>query len=169
MICSAATDQWVTISLIYWLSAVSRKVSWPQVKLCQDKWDYQPDPSHCYSTWASQPDRRGATGNGVTIKREMWGACTLQYSNTILRTEPGGVEILPPCSALHQLEDRPGKACSAEWDSVMVRAGQPPEGCWSSICSPARHGNRQSWTGSSFFSVPAEVARAVRMLSGTCA
>lgn len=74
-----------SMSLIYWLSTTSREESRPQVKL----WDYQHDLAHL--KYMGFIDRRGTNRNGVTAKREEWGACTLQYSNKILRTEPGMV------------------------------------------------------------------------------
>lgn len=73
------------------------------------------------------------------------------------------MEILPPCPAL---EDRPGKVCSAEWEFVMIPAGLLLGSCFSFIASPdlGRHGSRQNWTGSRFFSISAKVAIGARFL-----
>lgn len=160
-------DQWVTISLVYRLSAVSREESWPQEKLCQDKWDYQPDPSHCYSTWASRPDRRGATSNGVTAKdkSEVLILCNIQIQFWVQSVVQCGDFTSLPCAL---------SAWRQAWESLLCWVGRCHGPCWSasegycsSVSSPAsdRRGNRQSWTGTSFFSIPAEVAIAARMLS----
>lgn len=55
------------------------------------------------------------------------------------------MDILSPCPAL---EDRWGKACTSEWECVMVPVGLLLDSCF--IASPAlgRQGSRKSWTGS---------------------
>lgn len=119
-------DQWVTLSLVYRLSAVSREESWPQEKLCQDKWDYQPDPSHCYSTWASRLTEEEQLAMGSQPKRKVRCSYFAIFKYNFKDRAWYSVEISPHCPVVCQLEDRHEKACSADWDRVVVPAGQPP-------------------------------------------